>query len=85
MKPPKFQLGVVDSAKPPQPAEQYKEPAKPINSVRNSKLSKTIDGAIERMKQASEAITSTKQELTADLFLQQQKQKRLEYARNLNE
>jgi len=36
------------------------------------------------MKQVSDAAITSKQELGADLFLQQQKQKRLEYARNLD-
>lgn len=87
VKPPKFSLEVIDKAKPlqePEEEPQQKQKKASVVSQRTSKLSKTIDDAIDRMKQASQSIEVSKQQLGADLFLQQQKEKRLEYARNLN-
>lgn len=87
IKPPNFSLGIVQ----PKENNLVEEPAKITFKVdtgdkrRSSKISRMVGDTMSRMQEVEEAAERNRQSINVDLFLEQQKQKRIEYAKNLNE
>lgn len=86
-KPPNFSLGIVQPKDPADTLLHAKDKMGIETSGKQqpSRLSRMVNQTMSRLNGVEEVADRNRQSLNVDLFLEQQKQKRIEYAKSLNE